>query len=65
MASAVFFSPPGERGNTRKSRERKALQICQSCPVLDQCAAFARSTDQHFGVWGGLTERQRIAAATS
>jgi WhiB family redox-sensing transcriptional regulator len=59
MASAVFFSPPGERGNARRHREQRALQVCGSCPVLSQCAGFAQGTQQTFGVWGGLTERQR------
>jgi WhiB family redox-sensing transcriptional regulator len=63
MASAVFFSPPGERGNARRSREQRAQAICGRCPVLDPCAAFAQSTSQSFGVWGGLTERQRSARA--
>ena len=65
MASGVFFSPPGERGNTRRAREQRALRICRSCPVLDQCAAFARGNGEPFGVWGGLTERQRASAAVS
>ncbi|WP_225447222.1 WhiB family transcriptional regulator [Streptacidiphilus sp. PB12-B1b] len=64
MASAVFFSPPGERGSARRSREQRAQRVCGTCPVLDQCAAFAQGTDQPFGVWGGLTERQRHARAT-
>lgn len=27
------------------------------CPVQEQCLAYALETDQRFGVWGGLTER--------
>lgn len=59
MASAVFFSPLGERGPRRRRREQRAREVCRGCPVLDDCAAFAVSTRQPFGVWGGLTERQR------
>jgi WhiB family redox-sensing transcriptional regulator len=64
MASTVFFSPTGERGPARRHREQRALRICRSCPVLDQCAAFAQRTHQRFGVWGGMTERQRTITAT-
>jgi WhiB family redox-sensing transcriptional regulator len=60
MASAVFFSPAGERGPARREREARAIQVCRDCPVLDLCAAFADRTGQSFGVWGGRTERQRV-----
>ncbi|WP_405905742.1 MULTISPECIES: WhiB family transcriptional regulator [unclassified Streptomyces] len=59
MASAVFFSPPGERGHRRRRREQRAVEVCRACPVLDRCAAFAQSTRQLYGIWGGLTEHQR------
>jgi WhiB family redox-sensing transcriptional regulator len=59
MASAVFFSPPGERGHHRRNREQRAMEVCRACPVLDDCAAFALSTRQPYGIWGGLTEHQR------
>lgn len=36
-----------------------ALAICAGCPVRDQCLQYAKGTDQHYGVWGGTTERQR------
>ncbi|WP_326718977.1 MULTISPECIES: WhiB family transcriptional regulator [unclassified Streptomyces] len=59
MASAVFFSPTGERGHRRRRREQRAVEVCRTCPVLDDCAAFALSTRQPYGIWGGLTEHQR------
>ncbi|WP_405930864.1 WhiB family transcriptional regulator [Streptomyces sp. NBC_00827] len=59
MASAVFFSPPGERGHRRHRREQRAVEVCRACPVLDRCAAFAQSTRQPYGIWGGQTEHQR------
>ena len=63
MPPSVFFSPPGERGHARRRREQRAQRICRACPVLQQCAAFAEGTGEPFGVWGGLTERQRTAPA--
>ncbi len=36
-----------------------AKRICGSCPVTDQCLEAALARDERFGVWGGLTERER------
>jgi WhiB family redox-sensing transcriptional regulator len=37
-----------------------AKQVCLSfCDVRDECLAYALSNDERFGVWGGLTERER------
>jgi WhiB family redox-sensing transcriptional regulator len=39
--------------------QRKAAVICRHCPVMTECAADALDNRIEFGVWGGLTERQR------
>lgn len=62
MASAVFYAPPGERGNRRRTRERQAQLICEGCPVRQQCAEFALTLGEAYGVWGGLTETERRPA---
>lgn len=36
-----------------------ARQICDVCPVREQCLEFAMATRQEDGVWGGLTEAER------
>ena len=59
MDSSVFFSPPSERGEARRSRESRARSVCRDCPVQVPCASFAVRTSQPFGVWGGLTEADR------
>ncbi|OBK27038.1 transcriptional regulator [Mycobacterium asiaticum] len=41
--------------------QRQAAAICRHCPVLQQCAADALDNKVEFGVWGGMTERQRRA----
>ena len=33
--------------------------ICGTCPVQDQCAAFALETNERYGMWGGMSERSR------
>ena len=41
--------------------QRKAAVICRHCPVIVECAAEALDNQMEFGVWGGMTERQRRA----
>jgi len=48
----VFFPHRGEDVS-------EAKRICEGCPVRTECLAFALDTGQHFGVWGGTSERQR------
>ena len=45
----------------RGAAQRKAAVICRHCPVVLQCRADALDNRVEFGVWGGLTERQRRA----
>jgi WhiB family redox-sensing transcriptional regulator len=41
--------------------QREAAKLCRDCPVLMECLADALDNRIEFGVWGGLTERQRRA----
>lgn len=45
----------------RGAAQRQAVLICRRCPVIRECAAEALDNRLEFGVWGGLTERQRRA----
>lgn len=45
------------------AQARRAIKVCQRCTVKDQCLGYALDNDIDFGVWGGLTERQRRAYA--
>ncbi len=45
----------------RGAAQRKAAVICRQCPVSLECAADALDNRVEFGVWGGMTERQRRA----
>lgn len=40
-------------------RTERAVAICRSCPVAVQCLQHAQSRPEVFGIWGGLTERER------
>jgi WhiB family transcriptional regulator, redox-sensing transcriptional regulator len=43
----------------RAAPQRKAAVICRHCPVIAECGADALDNRVEFGVWGGMTERQR------
>ena len=45
---------PEKGGSTRGPK-----RICYRCPVISECLDYALETDQRFGVWGGLSERER------
>ncbi|ODR14565.1 WhiB family transcriptional regulator [Mycobacterium shimoidei] len=45
----------------RGAAQRKAAVICRHCPVMLECGADALDNRVEFGVWGGMTERQRRA----
>jgi WhiB family transcriptional regulator, redox-sensing transcriptional regulator len=40
---------------------RPALKVCGRCPVKEPCLEYALANEVDYGVWGGLTERQRRA----
>ena len=39
----------------------KAKLVCVACPVRTECLAEALDNRIEFGVWGGMTERERRA----
>lgn len=49
-----FPSPEDEAGVS------SAKALCASCPVMDDCLAFAIETNQPDGVWGGTTPAERV-----
>jgi WhiB family redox-sensing transcriptional regulator len=48
----AFF--PEKGGSTRDAKK-----ICGSCEVRNQCLEYALQNDERFGIWGGLSERER------
>lgn len=36
-----------------------AKRVCAACPVTTECLEHALATNQLFGVWGGMSERER------
>jgi WhiB family transcriptional regulator, redox-sensing transcriptional regulator len=45
----------------RGAAQRRAALICRQCPVAAECLADALDNQMEFGVWGGMTERERRA----
>ncbi|WP_018683916.1 WhiB family transcriptional regulator [Actinokineospora enzanensis] len=45
----------------RGAEQRKAKMVCIACPVRTECLAEALDNRIEFGVWGGMTERERRA----
>lgn len=45
----------------RGKEQRKAKLVCVACPVRTECLAEALDGRIEFGVWGGMTERERRA----
>ncbi len=59
LDSEFFFHPEGERGPARHQRENRAKAVCQSCPVLRQCRKHALAVREPYGIWGGMSRRDR------
>ena len=41
------------------SEQKRARQLCMGCPVRMKCLAEALDNRIEWGVWGGMTERER------
>ncbi|WP_281245664.1 WhiB family transcriptional regulator [Propionibacterium cyclohexanicum] len=39
--------------------QKRAKAVCMGCPVRPQCLAEALDNGIEWGVWGGMTERER------
>lgn len=48
----AFF--PEKGGSTREAKK-----ICTGCEVRAECLEYALAHDERFGIWGGLSERER------
>ena len=56
-----LFYPLG-RGAAAAEQAEEAKAFCRTCPSREPCLAFALSTRQELGVWGGMAadERRRL-----
>jgi WhiB family redox-sensing transcriptional regulator len=56
---ALFHGPDGEHGRDRRIRETAAKAICAGCPVLTDCRTWITIHPEEWGVWAGLSEKDR------
>jgi WhiB family redox-sensing transcriptional regulator len=57
--ASVFFCPDQTARSVRRRNEAAAKAVCARCPVRARCAAYALSTREPHGIWGGFTETER------
>jgi len=43
----------------RGASTREAKEVCRACAVRSECLEFALANGEKFGIWGGLSERER------
>lgn len=48
----AFF--PEKGGSTREAK-----RVCSGCEVRKDCLEYALANDERFGIWGGMSERER------
>ena len=48
----AFF--PEKGGSTREAK-----RVCRNCEVRAECLEYALDHDERFGIWGGMSERER------
>lgn len=52
MDTEEFYPPRG--GDLAGPRA-----VCAECPVQNECLNYAIENGDHFGIWGGLSDKQR------
>ena len=43
----------------RGASTREAKEVCKGCVVRGECLEYALANGEKFGIWGGLSERER------
>jgi WhiB family transcriptional regulator, redox-sensing transcriptional regulator len=61
VPEALCTKTDPDRMFVRGAKQRIEAVICHHCPVMQECGAEALDNKVEFGIWGGMTERQRRA----
>lgn len=61
IARAACRNAAAEDMFVQGAAQHQATLICRGCPVRAECLAVALDSRIEFGVWGGMTERDRRA----
>ena len=43
----------------RGASTREAKEVCRGCVVREACLEYALANGEKFGIWGGMSERER------
>ena len=43
----------------RGASTREAKEVCRGCVVREDCLEYALANGEKFGIWGGMSERER------
>jgi WhiB family redox-sensing transcriptional regulator len=43
----------------RGASTREAKEVCRGCVVREDCLEYALTNGEKFGIWGGMSERER------
>ena len=57
--SYPFFPNEWEDAKEHRERENRAKRICSNCPSQKECLDFALEMRLPYGIYGGVTEKER------
>jgi WhiB family redox-sensing transcriptional regulator len=58
-ADPALFYPTKTGRSSANSDVADAKAICRRCPVREECLEYALRHREKFGIWGGMSERER------
>ena len=57
--STVAKNAAGSCKQTAWASTREAKEVCRGCVVREDCLEYALANGEKFGIWGGMSERER------
>jgi WhiB family redox-sensing transcriptional regulator len=60
MPTEMFFVEGTQDDRSSIQRYRLAKAVCAHCPVMIECARYALARPEVYGVWGGMSPRERL-----
>ena len=58
-ALTAWVSIPSCSSQSGVHLPREAKEVCRGCVVREDCLEFAIANSEKFGIWGGMSERER------
>ena len=61
-----FFFPQRDSMNQIHLEIKVAKNVCERCPIINDCLEYAIIGEEAFGIWGGTTpEERKVLRSTS